>query len=405
MRTTDTLVIGAGQAGLAMSRCLAERGVDHVVLERGRVAERWRTERWDSLRLLSPNWMSRLPGWSYAGPDPHGFMTAGEVVDLPRRLRDRVRRARGRGQRRRSASALDGDGFAVDDHRPDVARRARRHGHGLVRPARRAGARRGARPGDHAGRAVPLPEPRAGCPTAACSSSARRPRACSWPTSWPRPGDPSCWPSAGTAGCRGATAAWTSSGGSSASGAWTGPSTRWPTRPPPVASRRCSSSAGPTTPTSTWPRSRPPASSWPGASSASTGPPSASPATSPSTVATVDERRRQLLASIDAHIDATGLAAEVLDPEPPRPRRRRRRARPPRPAGAGHHHRHLGHRATGAATRGSRCPSSTPRARSATTGASRRSPGCTSSASASSTAAARASSTASAGTRSTSPTT
>jgi putative flavoprotein involved in K+ transport len=80
VRTTDTLVIGAGQAGLAMSRGLAERGVDHVVLERGRVAERWRTERWDSLRLLSPNWMSRLPGWSYAGPDPHGFMTAGEVV-------------------------------------------------------------------------------------------------------------------------------------------------------------------------------------------------------------------------------------------------------------------------------------------------------------------------------------
>jgi len=80
VRTTDTLVIGAGQAGLAMSRGLADRGVDHVVLERGRVAERWRTERWDSLRLLSPNWMSRLPGWSYAGPDPHGFMTAGEVA-------------------------------------------------------------------------------------------------------------------------------------------------------------------------------------------------------------------------------------------------------------------------------------------------------------------------------------
>ena len=87
MRTTDTLVIGAGQAGLAMSRCLAERGVDHVVLERGRVAERWRTERWDSLRLLSPNWMSRLPGWSYTGPDPHGFMTAGEVVTYLARLR------------------------------------------------------------------------------------------------------------------------------------------------------------------------------------------------------------------------------------------------------------------------------------------------------------------------------
>src|SRR5262245_6677819 len=81
MRTTDTLVIGAGQAGLAMSRSLTDRGVDHVVLERGRIADRWRTERWDSLRLLTPNWMSRLPGWSYRGPDPHGYMTAAEVVD------------------------------------------------------------------------------------------------------------------------------------------------------------------------------------------------------------------------------------------------------------------------------------------------------------------------------------
>ena len=76
----DTVVIGAGQAGLAMSRCLTDRGIEHVVLERGHIAERWRSERWDSLRLLSPNWMSRLPGWSYSGPDPHGFMTAGEVV-------------------------------------------------------------------------------------------------------------------------------------------------------------------------------------------------------------------------------------------------------------------------------------------------------------------------------------
>jgi putative flavoprotein involved in K+ transport len=52
------------------------------VLERGRVAERWRTERWDSLRLLTPNWMSRLPSWSYTGPDPNGFMTAGQVVEF-----------------------------------------------------------------------------------------------------------------------------------------------------------------------------------------------------------------------------------------------------------------------------------------------------------------------------------
>ena len=61
MKYRDTVIIGGGQAGLAMSRCLWERGVKHVVLERGRVGERWRSERWDSLRLLTPNWHSRLP--------------------------------------------------------------------------------------------------------------------------------------------------------------------------------------------------------------------------------------------------------------------------------------------------------------------------------------------------------
>lgn len=80
MQTIEALVIGAGQAGLAMSHELAARGVEHVVLERGRVAERWRSERWDSLRMLTPNWMSRLPGWAYAGPDPQGFMTMPEVA-------------------------------------------------------------------------------------------------------------------------------------------------------------------------------------------------------------------------------------------------------------------------------------------------------------------------------------
>ncbi len=80
MKRTEILVIGGGQAGLSMSHCLADRGIDHVVLERGRVGERWRNERWDSLRLLTPKWQSRLPGWSYAGPDPDGFMTKTEVV-------------------------------------------------------------------------------------------------------------------------------------------------------------------------------------------------------------------------------------------------------------------------------------------------------------------------------------
>lgn len=75
-----TVVVGGGQAGLAMSRCLTDAGVEHVVLERGRVAERWRSERWDSLRLLTPRWQTRLPGWSYHGPDPDGYMTRDEVV-------------------------------------------------------------------------------------------------------------------------------------------------------------------------------------------------------------------------------------------------------------------------------------------------------------------------------------
>ncbi len=82
MPTTDThtLVIGAGQAGLAVSRSLADADVDHVVLERGRVAERWRSHGWEALRLLTPNWATRLPGWSYQGQHPDGYMTATELA-------------------------------------------------------------------------------------------------------------------------------------------------------------------------------------------------------------------------------------------------------------------------------------------------------------------------------------
>src|ERR1700684_84461 len=83
MRTirVTVVVVGAGQAGLAMSRHLAVAGLDHVVLERGEVASSWRTERWDSLRLLTPNWMCRLPGCSYEGPDPDGYQTAAQTAD------------------------------------------------------------------------------------------------------------------------------------------------------------------------------------------------------------------------------------------------------------------------------------------------------------------------------------
>jgi putative flavoprotein involved in K+ transport len=65
-----------------MSRCLSDRAIDHVVLERGEVAHTWRTERWNSLRLLTPNWQSRLPGFGYSGPDPDGYRTLPEVIDF-----------------------------------------------------------------------------------------------------------------------------------------------------------------------------------------------------------------------------------------------------------------------------------------------------------------------------------
>jgi putative flavoprotein involved in K+ transport len=77
---TDVVVIGAGHSGLAMSHYLSAAAIDHVVLERGEIANSWRRERWDSLRLLTPNWQSRLPGHAYSGPDPDGFMTMSEVI-------------------------------------------------------------------------------------------------------------------------------------------------------------------------------------------------------------------------------------------------------------------------------------------------------------------------------------
>ena len=78
----STVVIGAGHSGLAMSHQLSQRSIDHVVLERGEVANSWRTERWDSLRLLTPNWHTRLPGIAHHDDNPDDFMTMPEVVKL-----------------------------------------------------------------------------------------------------------------------------------------------------------------------------------------------------------------------------------------------------------------------------------------------------------------------------------
>lgn len=76
----ETIIVGGGQAGLAMSHHLAQRGREHVIFERARIAERWRSERWDSLHFQVPNFMMRLPGQTYAGNDPDGFTHRDGVV-------------------------------------------------------------------------------------------------------------------------------------------------------------------------------------------------------------------------------------------------------------------------------------------------------------------------------------
>ena len=85
---TRCVIIGAGHSGLAMSRCLSECSIDHVILERGEIANSWKHERWDSLRLLTPNWQARLPGYSYTGSDPDGYMTIPELIGFLEKYAD-----------------------------------------------------------------------------------------------------------------------------------------------------------------------------------------------------------------------------------------------------------------------------------------------------------------------------
>ena len=143
-----TVIVGGGHAGLAMSRRLTDRSIDHVVIERGEVANSWRTERWDSLRLLTPNWQTRLPGVPYDGPDPDGFMTMPEVVSFI----DRYARAvdapvqTGTTVTRLSARGDGDDGYEVVTDRGVWTCRQRR--------ARQRGGQRRCRPGACRGRAA-----------------------------------------------------------------------------------------------------------------------------------------------------------------------------------------------------------------------------------------------------------
>jgi putative flavoprotein involved in K+ transport len=80
-RHWPVVVVGGGQAGLSMSRCLQRRGVEHAVLERAEVAHSWKTYRWDTFCLVTPNWQCQLPDFPYAGDDPHGFMVKDQIID------------------------------------------------------------------------------------------------------------------------------------------------------------------------------------------------------------------------------------------------------------------------------------------------------------------------------------
>ncbi|WP_295619206.1 MSMEG_0569 family flavin-dependent oxidoreductase [Chamaesiphon sp. GL140_3_metabinner_50] len=74
------IIIGGGQAGLSMSYCLKQRGIDHIIFEKHTIGHEWRSRRWDSFCLVTPNWQCQLPGYPYPGNDPDGFMLKDEIV-------------------------------------------------------------------------------------------------------------------------------------------------------------------------------------------------------------------------------------------------------------------------------------------------------------------------------------
>jgi putative flavoprotein involved in K+ transport len=75
------IIIGGGQAGLSVSYCLKERGIDNIIFEKHSIGHEWRSRRWDSFCLVTPNWQCQLPGYPYSGNDPYGFMIRDEIID------------------------------------------------------------------------------------------------------------------------------------------------------------------------------------------------------------------------------------------------------------------------------------------------------------------------------------
>jgi putative flavoprotein involved in K+ transport len=119
----DVLIIGAGQAGLAVSHELAALGVEHLVLERGRVAQTWR-DRWESFRLVTPNATVCLPGGAYDGDDPDGYMRRDEVVDHFERWAGSFGAPVREGVTVTSLEAADGGGFTLQTPKGSLHARA-----------------------------------------------------------------------------------------------------------------------------------------------------------------------------------------------------------------------------------------------------------------------------------------
>jgi len=117
-RPIDCIVIGAGHAGLAVSACLSERSIDHVLIERGEVANSWRNERWDSLTLLTPNWQCRLPGYRYDGDEPDAFMNMPSLIRFIEQYAQRISAPVQAGTTVQSVSFRDG-GYRVKTDRGD----------------------------------------------------------------------------------------------------------------------------------------------------------------------------------------------------------------------------------------------------------------------------------------------
>jgi putative flavoprotein involved in K+ transport len=113
--TVETLVIGAGQAGIAMSEHLGRRQSPHLVLERARIAERWRSERWDSLVANGPAWHDRFPGMTFPGIDPDSFASRGDIVDYFERYAGQIEAPIRSGVAVRRLTALPGQaGFRAE---------------------------------------------------------------------------------------------------------------------------------------------------------------------------------------------------------------------------------------------------------------------------------------------------